>query len=320
MNKILNSKCYCNEGLSWIKSSVIMFLPCEHMIHKHCDKIKYFVNNCPLCDKEISKRISLRDFKNIFDTEKNYDNYQRFVDILSVTNFDSDTKINYNGVTDNIVKLMSTLIRVPKYRGVNDGVRLCEEILSLNHTKINIHGEEKLKLVDKKIFISNHTSHLDFLVLFYILKSGFLASSILHDTIVGRMLSKIVKCLIIERGKKCNTVEKMRDYVEENGSICLFPEGLISHPSTLTHFRTGAFNIGFPVIPIVLKYSRPIYDNSIKNFILKIASKDTLEIDMYILDPEFPPFTDTDINNIRLKMAAAGDLMLSRVSNRDIKD
>ena len=117
-----------------------------------------------------------------------------------------------------------------------------------------------------------------------------------------------------------NTVEKIRNYVDKTGSICLFPEGMLTHPSTLTRFRTGAFHVGRPIYPIVLKYKNVISDMSAKDFILKISSSQNETIEMYILDPFYPPFDDEQIEKVRMAMGRVGGMFLSRVSNRDIKD
>lgn len=321
-NKIINSKCVCKKGLPWIKSKIIMLIPCEHMLHYQC-YIKMKSNICPICEAQIDNIQSLKNINNAtnaltYDKRSIID--QRMIDILSMTNFDSDTKIDYFGVSDNFVHLMSTLCTIPISRGISDGVSLCESILSLNNTKITIIGENKIKTQGKKVFISNHSTELDFIVLFYVLKSGYLSSSFLNETLIGRYLSKIIPCLVIERGKSVNTVDKMKQFVDDNGSICLFPEGVKSHPATLINFRTGAFNIGYPIYPVVITYNTTIADESVKNFALKLSSKKDLEITIRILDPEYPPFTPKDIQLIRLKMAVAGKLMLSRVSNRDIVD
>jgi 1-acyl-sn-glycerol-3-phosphate acyltransferase len=277
-------------------------------------------NTCPICKSHINSIQSLKNYKEKLKGGKQAIMDQRTIDILSMTNFDSDSKIDYFGVADNLVHIMSTLCALPLSNGISDGVALCESVLSLNNTKITIIGENKLSIPGKKVFIANHTNELDFIVLFYILKCGFLASSLLNKNIIGRQLSKIIPCLVIERGKSVNTVDKMKQFVDDNGSICLFPEGVKSHPSTLIEFRTGAFNIGYPIYPVVITYKSAFADESIKNFILKLSSKKDLEITIQILNPEYPPFTPKDIQLIRLKMAVAGKLMLSRVSNRDIVD
>ncbi len=125
---------------------------------------------------------------------------------------------------------------------------------------------------------------------------------------------------MIKRGDTKKTVPKIKKFVDKYGSICLFPEGMITHPATLGRFRTGAFNTNYPVIPITINYSKDITDTSILSFIFKLASKSKIDITVNIMDPIYPPFDMKKIENIRTSMAFKGNFLLSRVSNRDITD
>ena len=151
------------------------------------------------------------------------------------------------------------------------------------------------------------------------MNTGFLSSSVIYDNIISKQLVDVVPLLIIDRGAgKSNTVEKMKKYVEKTGSICLFPEGMITHPDTIIKFRTGAFNVGYPVYPIVLKYKNVVADMFADSFIMKIISNQKETIEMHILDPFYPPFDENKIELVRCAMAERGKMVLSRVSNRDI--
>lgn len=312
MNKIINSRCICNNGLPWIKKEVIMLYPCEHLIHLKCFNKKK-TTNCPYCNKSITKLIRHDDFK--------YDKtlYQQCIDIISMSNFDGMSSINTNEFLMNLPNLISTVAQIPFTKGIKGGKELIKNIFSLNNIKINVKGLNKLKS-GPKVFIANHTSHLDFLTIFYVLQTGFLASSVIRDNFVSNQLLNIIQILVIDRGNNKNTVEQMRQYVEQKGSICLFPEGMMTNPNTLINFRTGAFYIGYPVYPIILKYKKVVSDMSTSNFILKISSCQTETIEMSIMNPFYPPFDETKIENIRNKMAEKGNFVLSRVSNKDIKD
>ncbi len=313
VNKLINSTCHiCKVGLPWVKKEVIMLDPCEHLVHKECfEKLKS--NKCPMCQQFVKRIIHANDFK--------YDKslYQKCIDIISVSNFDKMSEVKGDQILLNLPTFLTSLMKIPLYSGYADGQKLCGEILSMNDIKIHVRGLNKLKS-GPKVFIANHTSHLDFFAIFYVLKTGFLASRTMEDTIAGKQASKIIPLLMIDRGNTTNTVAKMKNYVNKYGSICLFPEGMLTHPNTLIKFRTGAFYVGYPVYPIVLKYKNVIGDTSSSNFILKIASAQQEVIEMTILDPFYPPFDEKKIETVRNSMAKKGKLLLSRVSNKDIKE
>jgi 1-acyl-sn-glycerol-3-phosphate acyltransferase len=235
-----------------------------------------------------------------------------------MTNYNSG-KINYAKILTSMPDGLSTILQLPLSKGVENGKKLCENMFHMNNIKIRVHGLDKIKN-GPKVYISNHTTNLDFLILFYILGCGFLASSNINDNPITKSLTNIIPILMINRGEKTNTVEKMKEYVENNNTICLFVEGMMTNPNTLIKFRTGAFHIGHTIYPIVLKYKNNICDMDFGKFILKLFSEQTEEVDMYVLDPFYPPFDETKIELVRQAMAKTGNLLLSRVSNRDIVD
>lgn len=311
-DKIINSKCICKKGLSWVNLEVIMIEPCEHLIHLKCLK-KYGHSDCPYCNVDITDIVRLKDFK------KNPNLYQKCIDILSVTNYNHKSKINIENVILNIPTLIGTLTQLPFTVGRKSGLQLCSDVFSMNNIKIVVNGLEKIKN-EKKVFICNHTSHYDFFIIFYILNTGFLSTTSIKKNIFSKQLLNVIPLLLVNRGKKSNSVENMRKYIEKHGSICLFPEGMLTHPDTIGRFRTGAFHVGYPVYPIVLKYKKCISDSNIQNFIMKMASSEYETIEMNILDPFYPPFDDKKIETVRRTMADKCELLLSRISNRDIID
>jgi 1-acyl-sn-glycerol-3-phosphate acyltransferase len=314
---LINSKCFCGKPLPIHKDEIIMLCECEHMLHVKC----YDLTNktiCPLCKKKIKYTFKTSDYKLIPESNKPI-YLQKYIDLLSMTNFDNMSFYNIKKTIKNIPSVTYILGTLPFLKGYEDGLTLVKNIFSLNNIKIKVRGLKKINKLPK-IFIANHTCYLDFMVAFYVLKSGFLASTEVNLTQIGRQLVQIVPCLLIDRGVKSNTVHKMKEYVEKEGSICLFPEGMQTHPKTIINFRTGAFNVGHQVYAVVIEYDPPVADMVVKDFILKIMSEQTINIKVKILGPYLPPFSERDIENIRRDMAEAGHMFLSRVSNRDIEE
>ena len=113
----------------------------------------------------------------------------------------------------------------------------------------------------------------------------------------------------------------MKKYLEkEVDRIGIFPEGLIKTNDTLCRFRTGAFYLGVPVCPIVIKFDKMIFDHDMKTFILKLMSQDVINVEVYISDLIYPPFTKEKIEKIRNFMGEVGELKLSRATNKFTKD
>ena len=310
LEKNINSLCHCKSSLLFSKkTNVIMMDPCEHLIHTICFKnlnSKY----CPYCNTKIESIIKLNDYK------KDPKLYQKCVDILTVTNTNNMLKISYKNFIFNLHKLLTSGVECSLYKGYKKGHKIASDFLKNANIKIKVSGLAKIQ-DGCKVFISNHTSYLDFLIIFYVLKTGFAAGSFIKHNILTKKLIDIVPTFIIDKSKSTNAVKGMKTYVEKHKSICIFPEGTITHGATIAKFRTGAFHIGYPIYAIILKYKNYMVDTSMLNFILKTHSENIEYVDFTIIGPFYPPFTDQKIELIRLKMADVGNLLVSRVSNRD---
>lgn len=311
-NKLINSKCSCGMGLNWVEKELIVLEPCEHIIHKECLK----GSNCSICQQKYTEYHNEKELKGM---TKNSKYYQQYVDIHSMKNINSICQKNTMSFIFGLPHVLDVIGRLPFCRGFNDGLKLCKDVLTIAGVNLVVRGKENIK-EGNKVIILNHTSYLDFIVAFYVFRAGFLSSSSVNDTWIGRKLTEILPILLIERGSKSNTVDRMKEYVEKYGSICLFPEGFMTHPDTIIKFRTGAFNVGFPILPAVIKFDPVIADVDPMEFIQKLGSVDSINVTINILPMEYPPFSENKIERIRKKMAKVGNLALSRVSNRDIKE
>lgn len=314
----LNSKCFCSVGLAWLdkNTEVVMAYPCEHMYHEYCfnklsKKDKMY---CKLCKKSIQRLLRLLDE----DIDP-----QRFADILSVTHYSDMCTNDPINFIDSIFDLTSLFARVPFLEDMNDGKRICEKIFSLNNLTIKVYGMDKLKIEKNKVFIANHVTYLELPMIYYLFGAGFLASSVTDQSKLIQRAKKFIPIMTFDRGivdKKYNVVDAMRDFVDKHGSICLFPEGMMTHPDTLIKFRTGAFHINRPIYAIVIRHQDVMSDGYINSLIYKICGKNDITMTVHVLGPYYPPFSPEDIEKIRFDMAYHGNMVLSRVSNRDIKD
>jgi 1-acyl-sn-glycerol-3-phosphate acyltransferase len=316
-DKVINSMCYCKTGLGWEDLEVIMLEPCEHLIHKKCYNIG---NNCKICNNKVTKYYTINKLKKlIIINPSRY--YQKYVDLLSITNFNNKSiQSTKKSMLYGIPKFLDFFYSTYKAKNMRESIICIDKYLSMCNSKIIVEGKENI-IEGKKVFIGNHMCDIDLFVIISLFKCGALCSTDIFSSPFGYMFATRVPMVFINRGKKgCGTVNKMKNLVDTYGSIVIFPEGLYSHPNTLTRFGTGAFNIGYPIHPIIIKYNPIIYDSDQLNFIFKMLSCKNLVIKLTILPCEYPPFTPEKIENIRKKMAEKGNFALSRVSNRDITD
>ena len=284
------------------------------------DEEYYILDNthfCPICHKSIEKIFMITD-EDL--------HHQRFADMLSISYYDNMSYNSPVGFIDSMFDFLSIFIKSLFASNSNDGRAICEKIFSLNNLTLKVHGLDKIKLEKKKVYICNHVSQLELFILYYLLGTGFLASvAVNKDSFLMERVRKVVPLLTFNRGPnkkdgKMDIVEEMKKFVNKRGSICLFPEGIMKHPDALIKFRSGAFHIGYPVYSIVIRHNDIISDNYVNNFLYKLCGKKNLNIEVFINGPYYPPFDNNSIEKIRSIMAKKGNMILSRVSNRDIID
>ncbi len=167
--------------------------------------------------------------------------------------------------------------------------------------KVKITGREKISLKKTNIFISNHRSYEDAIVLYRILKPfrWISKSEIFSIPILGWFMT-LRRDIKLKRGTTSG-VRKMfidaKKTLSEDISLIIFPEGTRSKTGELGKFKQGAFRIaietGIPIIPIVITGTQGSLFN--KYGILK--GKHTVEIK--ILDEvSVENYSETNINDL----------------------
>lgn len=309
-SKLINSTCMCKFRLNSINCEIVMIEPCEHLIHLNCLNNKHI---CPFCN------VKIKGFTKINDYKQNKQLTQKCIDILSVSSVDNITNKNNLELLSNTPYLLSIFAQLYFVKSEMDAKNICKSIFSMAGITLRVKGMNKIKHLEKKVFISNHVGYFDSLILYYILGCGFLASSYIKNDPFFSNAINVLPLLLVERGTKQDTVNRMKKFVEKYGSICLFPEGMFSYPGTLSRFRSGAFQIGEPICPIILKFNKGLLDSNATNFALKVGSNLKETIDVIFLDPIYPPFDEYSPELIRNIMSQEG-LLLSRVIGNDYKD
>lgn len=313
-NKSINSVCICKNGFYATENEIVSLYPCGHLIHAKC--INKYTSHCPNCKLKIENVVKINDYKN----DPKY--LQQCVDILSVTKIKKNfLNVKLTNCVPNIFEIFNLFYKFKNVTSCQEYENILENIFSAMNFTIKLKGFEKIKNSEKKIFIANHSSIFDSCVIYYFLKCGFLAS--IKNKKGADFLNVKVPTLYITRGSSKNTVILIKKFLDKYNSICVFPEGSYSSHNTLLKFRTGAFKVGVPVYPVVIKYKNPEatftrVDNMLD--LLKFLSLKNLNINISILDPVYPPFDENKIEMIRKNMAKHGKFLLSRVMVNDVYD
>lgn len=147
--------------------------------------------------------------------------------------------------------------------GINAGIPLaCDAALALSGVRLRVIGEHNLWRARPAIFVGNHQSSLDPIVVGSLLRKDFTAvgkKEAQYDprTLLGGLL---LDPAFIDRSnpeKAIAELDKLGERIRAGTSIMIFPEGTRTPTPELGRFKKGAFHIalqaGVPMVPIVLR-------------------------------------------------------------------
>jgi putative phosphoserine phosphatase/1-acylglycerol-3-phosphate O-acyltransferase len=133
---------------------------------------------------------------------------------------------------------------------------------------LKINGEHHLWSHRPAVFIFNHQSNVDLVIIARLLRrdiSGVGKKEIRDMPLIGRVL-EFSGVVLIDRQDTEKAIQTMKSLVDtmmvEGKSVCMSPEGTRSVTPKLAPFKKGAFHLamqaGVPIVPIVIHNSSDI--------------------------------------------------------------
>ena len=134
--------------------------------------------------------------------------------------------------------------------------------------KLEIKGEHHLWSHRPAVFVFNHQSNVDMVIIARLLRrdiSGVGKKEIRDIPLIGRVL-EFSGVVLLDREDTTKAIETMSGLVDtmhiEGKSVCMSPEGTRSITPKLAPFKKGAFHLaiqaGVPIVPIVIQNSSDI--------------------------------------------------------------
>lgn len=147
--------------------------------------------------------------------------------------------------------------------GINKGIELAtKSALSLGGVKLNVVGRENVEKGRPAVFIGNHQSSLDPVVVGALLEhdvTGVAKKEAKYDPRI-LMMTLFMDPAFIDRGNVNSakaTLDGVVDKLRGGTSVMIFPEGTRLPTPVLGRFKKGAFHIamqaGVPIVPIVIR-------------------------------------------------------------------
>lgn len=135
----------------------------------------------------------------------------------------------------------------------------------LSFCTLQIEGEENLNKDKPVIFVANHASYLDVIVMLILLpfETRFIGKKELLSTPLLATFMRKLNYLSVDRldlTKGLQDTQRIEQVLQQNYPILIFPEGTFGYASGLRPFRLGAFKIStethIPICPIALAGTR----------------------------------------------------------------
>lgn len=130
---------------------------------------------------------------------------------------------------------------------------------------LKIQGQENLFKHKTMIFVSNHASYMDTLILTAILPTNALfvgKKELLNVPILKTLIIKLNHIMVdrLDFNKSEEDLNKMRNAIQDHYSIAIFAEGTFTYATGLRSFKLGAFKLAVdthtPICNIAIKGSR----------------------------------------------------------------
>lgn len=137
----------------------------------------------------------------------------------------------------------------------------------LTGSSVKITGLDNVPIDQPVLFVSNHQSHMDSIIIqgYIDVPKGFVSIVEVLRFPILRTWMKYMKCVFLDRGdikQMFTCIEESVKSLRQGHSMVIFPEGRFSECDTVGEFKKGclkmAIKAGVPVVPITLKGSDKI--------------------------------------------------------------
>jgi 1-acyl-sn-glycerol-3-phosphate acyltransferase len=134
-------------------------------------------------------------------------------------------------------------------------------VLLILNIKVKAIGVENIQNPRGILFVGNHLSYIDVIVISSRVPSCFVTSVEIRETIGLGQICYMAGCLFVERRNKMNIlneVSEIRDGLQKGLNVSIFPESTSTNGEQILRFRkplfVAALHAGAPVVPFCLNY------------------------------------------------------------------
>ena len=153
-------------------------------------------------------------------------------------------------------------------------IKWSEALIRISGVQLEVKGKENIKNNENYIFAPNHSSFMDFPVLFVAVDKYlvFVAKKELRKIPIFKSILSISGSIFVDRENTNDAIDSLdelkSDLKNTPRSVVVFPEGTRSDSNQLKSFKKGAavlsINTGLPIIPVYIMGSSDWWNT--KNF------------------------------------------------------
>ncbi len=129
--------------------------------------------------------------------------------------------------------------------------------------RLNVQVECKGSPKGNGVFVCNHLSYLDPLIIFSQLNGVFVTSTDVYTHPVLGRICRLTDCIFINRNNGrhiANDLKQITEKLDQGFNVIVFPEATSTDGKTILPFKPWIFQIAYefnvPVYPICLKYTK----------------------------------------------------------------
>jgi putative phosphoserine phosphatase/1-acylglycerol-3-phosphate O-acyltransferase len=210
---------------------------------------------------------------------------------------------------------IGTLRRDPEL-GLNAAIPLaCDSALALAGVRLNVVGESNLWVSRPAVFVGNHQSSLDVLIVGSLVRrdlTGVAKKEARYDPrmIVGGQLMDLA---FIDRSNPESArrdVNALVDRIRSGTSVAIMPEGTRTPTPTVGRFKKGAFHLamqaGVPMVPIVIRNAGELMWR--RSMVINPGT-----VDVAVLEPI--PTGDWTVEDLDARVAEVRQLFVDTLDN-----
>lgn len=155
------------------------------------------------------------------------------------------------------------VLRRDRKLGIDTGVPIaCDAALALAGVRVHVTGEHNLWRARPAIFVGNHQSGIDPIVVGSLLRRGFtgVAKREARYDPRGFLIGRLLDPAFVDRSDPDQAraeLDKLVERIRSGTSIVVFPEGTRTPTPVLQRFKKGGFHLamqsGVPIVPVVLR-------------------------------------------------------------------